>query len=385
MSEAQKYQGALYRPEKEKKGNKNANNGPKKAYIEDAPDAHSSNVAIVDAPPEAPMPPSAAPDFQAQTPVNVFDFYVGSATPNPSTLDLAAPPPASPPSAADSGAVVRFSQLEDGSSAELVQYGTGPVPSAAPKTPAAKERKSKSKKDTPASATKSDKKRKRLHVDTSASPSVDRDLEMTDAPPVLHSGLTGGLQKLMAGTFPPSPDYSGDNVEAAAAAAASPASPLKRAKRAKESKKAAHSESGGFSTALMQMITSTKRPAKKSSGAAKEKKKDKEARPKKQPRKLKDGAAQKLLEYKTPTAAGQLVVYAAGEGPAPEDLAGMLLGLVSKGPESDRGVSMNKALKRYHRMRAAGGEGESRGAEEKELWKSLRMRRNDRGEIVLFF
>lgn len=391
ISEAQKYQGALYRPEKEKKG-KNNNNGARKAYIEDAPevDGHNSHIAIVDAPPEAPMPPSAAPDYQE--PVNVFDFYVGAETPNPSTINLAAieqrrledaaPPTPSPAYANGSGAVVRFSQIEDEGSEELVQYGSGPVPTDV-RTPAPKERKSKSKDKGVTSASKSDKKRKRLHVDTSATSSVDRDLEMTDAPPVLHSGLTGGLQKMMArdGAFPPSPDYSGDNVEA------SPGSPLKRSKRTKETKK--HHSEGGFSNAIMQMITTTKKTSRKSSKEHKDKKERKhdEDRPRKQSRTKRRDADQKMIEYKSSADAsqdpGQMVVFKASDGP--EELAGMLLGFVSKGPGSERGVSMNKALKRYHRMRASSGLGAGKGAEEKELWKSLRMRKNDRGEIVLFF
>lgn len=389
ISEAQKYQGALYRPEKEKKG-KNNNNGARKAYIEDAPEVedHNSHLAIVDAPPEAPMPPSAAPDYQE--PVNVFDFYVGAETPNPSTINLAAveqrrledaaPPTPSPAYANGSGAVVRFSQIEDGGSEELVQYGSGPVPTDV-RTPAPKERKSKSKDKGLSSASKSDKKRKRLHVDTSATSSVDRDLEMTDAPPVLHSGLTGGLQKMMAreGAFPPSPDYSGDNVEA------SPGSPIKRSKRTKETKK----HEGGFSNAIMQMITTTKKTSRKSSKDHKEKKErmHDEDRPRKQSRTKRRDADQKMIEYKSSADAsqdpGQMVVFKASDGS--EELAGMLLGFVSKGPGSERGVSMNKALKRYHRMRANSGLGAGKGAEEKELWKSLRMRKNDRGEIVLFF
>ncbi|KFY30390.1 hypothetical protein V494_08167 [Pseudogymnoascus sp. VKM F-4513 (FW-928)] len=389
ISEAQKYQGALYRPEKEKKG-KNNNNGPKKAYIEDAPetDSHNTHIAIVDAPPEAPMPPSAAPDFEQQDPVNVFDFYVGAETPNPSTIHLAsveqrrleeAPPTPSPAYANGSGAVVRFSQVEDDNSEALVQYGSGPVPTDL-RTPAPKERKSKKDKGLN-SVSKSDKKRKRLHVDTSADSSVDRDLEMTDAPPVLHSGLTGGLQKMMAreGAFPPSPDYSGDNVEA------SPGSPLKRSKRTKETKK--HHNEGGFSTAIMQMITTTRKTSRKSSKEHKERKERKhdEDRPRKQSRTKRRDADQKMIEYKSADASqdpGQMVVFKPSEGS--DELAGMLLGFVSKGPESERGVSMNKALKRYHRMRASSG-GNGKVAEEKELWKSLRMRKNDRGEIVLFF
>jgi cell growth-regulating nucleolar protein len=45
---------------------------------------------------------------------------------------------------------------------------------------------------------------------------------------------------------------------------------------------------------------------------------------------------------------------------------------------------MNKALKRYHRERTASGDGLGKLTEEKELWRSLRLRKNERGEIVLF-
>lgn len=350
-----------------------------------------SQITIVEPPPpEAPTPPSAVP--------NVFDFYVGSETPNPSTINLAAQSgrlllsasaaadPHSPsPTTSGPGALVRFSQLENGSTEELVQYGTGPVP-ADFRTPAPKERKSKPKdKDASSSAVKSDKKRKRLHVDTSASPSEDRDLEMTDAPALLHSGLTGGLQKMMTrgDGFPPSPDYSGDNhVEQ------SPGSPVKRSKRVKERK-----HEVGLGTAIMQMITTTKKPTRKSSGSKEKKttrkddKDDDDERPRKQHRKSKRReSGPKMIEYKPSAQDGSqtVVVYKGGEGAA--DLPALLLGFVDKGPASERGVSMNKALKRYHRSRAAAGQqGQGRSREEKELWKRLRMRRNEAGEVVLFF
>merc|ERR1712093_492008 len=64
--------------------------------------------------------------------------------------------------------------------------------------------------------------------------------------------------------------------------------------------------------------------------------------------------------------------------------AELLLSFINKGPDSERGVSMNKALKRYHRERAATNTGLGKAVEEKELWRSLRMKKNERGEIVLF-
>ncbi|KAL1979917.1 hypothetical protein VTN96DRAFT_4983 [Rasamsonia emersonii] len=82
--------------------------------------------------------------------------------------------------------------------------------------------------------------------------------------------------------------------------------------------------------------------------------------------------------------------------------ASHFLSLVTKGPESRRGCSVHKALKRFHRAYPSvadsddcdddrRGRGRSRSdkerryEEEKELWRTLRLKRNDRGEVVVFF
>ncbi|KAK3077502.1 hypothetical protein LTS18_010073, partial [Coniosporium uncinatum] len=68
------------------------------------------------------------------------------------------------------------------------------------------------------------------------------------------------------------------------------------------------------------------------------------------------------------------------------EMARHFTSFITKGPESDRGYSMNKALKRWHRERGtSAGEKEGKQEEEKELWKGLRLRRNERGEVVVFF
>jgi cell growth-regulating nucleolar protein len=64
--------------------------------------------------------------------------------------------------------------------------------------------------------------------------------------------------------------------------------------------------------------------------------------------------------------------------------ADLFFDFVDKGPESERGCSMNKALKRFHRERKAAGTDMTKHMEEKELWRSIRLRRNEQGEIVLF-
>ncbi|TVY26074.1 UPF0743 protein [Lachnellula hyalina] len=386
ISEAQKYQGALYRPDKERKNKQSHHNNsravvPHKAYVEDADDEyhHNSHIVIVDPPmPEAPEPPSAAPGFEFNSdPVNVFDFLV-DATPNTSRLELPAPEPMNlieeaPEENNNQGLVkVRFEDAGHNIS-ELVEYGSGPIPTEEFKTPAPKaerdrERRREKKEREHTSKDKKDKKRKRLHVDTrDLSPRGETDEVMTDAPPVLHSGLTGGLNRLLSrpSVFPPSPDYSGGDV-----ADASPGSPLKKTKHSKRGR----SRVDTISSNLMSLIST--RPSREHSS---------EERPKRKHRRHREASERpKMIEYHPrdedravqDDPAAEMVVY--------KPRADLLLSYINKGPDSERGVSMNKALKRYHRDRNAVGVGLSKGEEEKELWRSLRMKRNDRGEIVLF-
>ena len=65
--------------------------------------------------------------------------------------------------------------------------------------------------------------------------------------------------------------------------------------------------------------------------------------------------------------------------------AELFLSFVTKGPESESGCSVNKALKRYHRERGDMGLGLGKAEEEKELWRAVRLRRNERGEVVVMF
>ena len=379
ISEAQKYQGALYRPEKEKKNKQNTSKAlvPHKAYVEDDIEdyGHNSHITIVDPPlPEAPSPPSAAPGFTMEQDVNVFDFLVDSETPNASRLELSAPEPMNmiedtPRQNTDRELVrVRFNEKAEESVSDLIEYGSGPVPTTTYQTPAPKaerERKKERKDREQSRDEKKDKKRKRLHVDTRDLSPKEGDEIMTDAPPVLHSGLTGGLNRLLSrpSMFPPSPDYSGD------AGDASPGSPLKKTK---------HSRRGRVDTIsnnLMAMI-STRTSSREHS----------EDRPRRKHRKHRERSerpAQKMLEDKpmdgeviSEDSQNQMVVF--------QPRAELLLSFINKGPESERGMSMNKALKRYHRERDAAGMELSRAEEEKELWRSLRMKKNERGEIVLF-
>ncbi|TVY43160.1 UPF0743 protein [Lachnellula occidentalis] len=384
ISEAQKYQGALYRPDKEKKNKQSHHNNsravvPHKAYVEDGEDEyhHNSHIVIVDPPmPEAPEPPSAAPGFEFDPdPVNVFDFLV-DATPNASRLELPAPEPMNlieeAPEENNNQDLVRVRFEDAGHSvSELVEYGNGPIPTEEIRTPAPKadrERRRERKERDHTSKDKKDKKRKRLHVDTrDLSPRGEADEVMTDAPPVLHSGLTGGLNRLLSrpSVFPPSPDYSG-----ADGADASPGSPLKKTKHSKRGR----SRVDTISSNLLSLISA--RPSREHSS---------EERPKRKHRRHRETSERpKMIEYHPGNEVGAVQDDPAAQMVVYKPRADLLLSYINKGPDSERGVSMNKALKRYHRDRNAVGVGLSKGEEEKELWRSLRMKRNDRGEIVLF-
>ncbi|KAG9235090.1 hypothetical protein BJ875DRAFT_375029 [Amylocarpus encephaloides] len=387
ISEAQKYQGALYRPEKEKKNKQNTSQAlvPHKPYVEDIADDeyhHDSHIVIVEPPmPEAPEPPSAAPGFTPSfDPVNVFDFLVDSETPNASRNELPAPEPMmmiedTAEENQDRELLrVHFEdyQVQGESTTDLVEYRNGPVPTAyetpAPKAERERERRKDKKDRELTKEEKKDKKRKRLHVETRDLSPLEGDEEMTDAPPVLHSGLTGGLNRLLSrpSVFPPSPDYSGGD-----AGDASPGSPIKKTKH---SKKRGRSRVDTISNNLRSLITARREHSS-------------EERPKRKHRKHRGASARpvrnnKMIEYKPLHENSdiqddsQVVLY--------KPRSELLLSFINKGPESERGMSMHKALKRYHRERNATGNSLTKGEEEKELWRSLRMKRNDRGEIVLF-
>ncbi|KAK1994671.1 LYAR-type C2HC zinc finger protein [Colletotrichum falcatum] len=380
MSEAQKYQGALYKEKNSHSNKKNKTNNhqpqtasvhqygamAQHAYVEEVPDAEFESFPYeasdngnspAELLPEAPTPPSAN-----EGNVNVFDFLDPSATPNASTLGAKETNEETQlvPYEFDAEAYLD----DDGAMIDedrhaLVQYGAGPIHMGY-ETPAPKHE--RRRKD---GSEKKDKKRKRLHVDT--------DQMMIDAPPTLaHSGLTGGLKTLMRPVFPPSPDYSGGDV-----ADPSPPSPLKKTKSSKQKKE------GGISNNLLGLLsmnstkTKTKTKKRKVSSSTKKHSRHHRSDAEKPP---------KLIEYRPGSrdskkgedngGEGQMIVY--------RPRADLFLSFVNKGPESERGCSMNKALKRFHRERAESEDSLGKLSEEKELWRSLRLRRNDRGEIVLF-
>ncbi|KAI5301018.1 hypothetical protein KEM56_002040 [Ascosphaera pollenicola] len=82
--------------------------------------------------------------------------------------------------------------------------------------------------------------------------------------------------------------------------------------------------------------------------------------------------------------------------PASADKVERFMKLIKKNGQSDTGISVHKALKKYHKKLEVTDEKHGKGREklkkvlqeqrkleEEALWKSLRLKKNDRGEIVL--
>ncbi|KAI9788337.1 MAG: hypothetical protein M1835_002325 [Candelina submexicana] len=415
---------------------------PRKAYVEDAPDCEGGNVAIVDAPPHAPSPPPAAPPAQEQAAlpaVNVFDFLVTEDTPNASRTTLAPEDSQlvtkeqmrmkenapgifeSEESYRENGVDVRYDDYDydyDNRSFRTAHdnysdlhayedqgysYGADPVRTnyhhdrqaylpPAPRRETEhikiKEKVSKeSRREKESKEHKKDKKRKRHPVEeldlsgSRPSSKLQADLLMEDAPPVLlHSGLTGGLNRLLSKSdFPLSPDYSG-----ADGGGASPNSPLKRSKHASTAIKTKAKDKNHITT-----LVKTRKPSSSSQETETEHRPRKHHRHHHHHRSHRSASPPhhkqlKAIEYPQPSSTtsaqngdnSALILY--------RSRAELFMSFINKGPDSEKGLSVNKALKRYHRERGEKGVGLGKGEEEKELWKELRMKRNDRGEIVLF-
>ena len=368
---------------------------PRKAYIEDAPDEDTGHaIALVDAPPAAPSPPSAVPPTQKQS-INVFDFLVSADTPNASKTSLEITKESVKESTKlveqTSAVFARSSQhtglgIDDEAYEKRgFMYGTDPVPVAKgePKveffTPAPKSmHKHNPSTDSFYNLEDSerrftDKKRKRVNVEeqelvSTRKPNQEADYIMDDAPPaILHSGLTGGLGRLLTKSkFEPMSDISNGDHD--------PPSPVKRTIKAPAKEKDRGRKAGSV------LVKVRKRRSSDESRPRKQRRSHQESdrhsqhshhdRPKRKaieyhPQPHVDGSQQQLVLYKT--------------------RAELFTSFVTKGPDSEQGYSLHKALKRYHRERGEEGLGLEKADEEKELFKALRLKRNDRGEIVVFF
>lgn len=418
ISEAQKYQGHLYK-DKSAKGNKQQNQQdnkrkstndsssmvPRGAYVEDAPEGDDMNtVAVIDVPPRAPTPPP-APD--ALENINVFDFLVSDATPKGAVQ------------APEERRRIEHttphgdSQYSQGYSQQGWSYGNAPVETSCQRwdsynnltadsqetqagslmpppnsyvTPAPKEQRKKDRK-----AEKStDKKRKRnveeLDLSSAKRPqSRDEDMEVdvpTTTKRILHTGLTGGLTRLVT-----DPEFYDDRIDAGP----TPISPIKRRKEGRSERETTKKASHGSS----KVSASTKHSHRERDGRSRSPERERRHRrshhrrsaslssveDRRSKRAPPRGQEQRALEYPLdrpssvqPTANNQLM--------GPNDRADHFLSFITKGPESERGCSIHKVLKRWHRERDV--RGEEREEEDKELWRGLRLRRNSRGEIVVF-
>ncbi|KAJ5457764.1 hypothetical protein N7475_009152 [Penicillium sp. IBT 31633x] len=483
MSEAQKYQGALYKEKPQKNQKKGQNNqkqnqkqNPNGRHQQPRVDDGSDGEALKNAPPPpAPTPPPAgevrtpaAAPVDNNKPVNVFDFLVTEDTPNASKVSLAEPKeqmkmktnaksvfePSNSltrvetnPNTDDEGKNYDVAYEENGFS-----YGAGEIPrSDVPPnvstefvTPAAKKKERRREEKAP--GTVSEKKRKRGQAEVLSTPREAADTPMMDAPssiinnagtPMLkHSGLTGGLNRMMR-----SPSVDGDDSpETNRRAYQDASSPIKRSRRnGKEANGngdglgismknragrlvssmfggSSVSSTNGANTEHAPKSTVRARRGSSSSGdgqleVRKQKKShrsraddhDESRKSKRKSSNPTEGdRPSRRLKHADDRRGSvddshghQVTVYKQSRPPARTDediqreLAHHFLSLVAK--DSERGCSMNKALKRFHRELSDEYDGgrdradrERRLDDEKDLWRALRLRRNDRGEIVVF-
>ena len=399
MSEDQKYQGALYKEKPAKQAKKSvkiseppSHKTPRKAYIEDAQDEDAGKaVSLVNAPPPAPSPPSVAPPAQSQS-INVFDFLVSSGTPNASKTALEVTQESTTVVKQSSSVLSKDNKIaglgidSDAYERNGFMYGSEPVPvvkerhkveyfTPAPKSGHRHNPSTESLYNLEDSERRStDKKRKRALAEESeftTARDLGREMDhiMADAPPaILHSGLTGGLGRLLTKSkFEPREEFSNGDRE--------PPSPVKRTIKPAPKEKDRSRKTGSVLVKVRKRRSSD------------------ESRPRKQHRSHlesdrhsqhthHDRPKRKAIEYhaqpaRTDESQKQLVLY--------KTRAELFTSFVTKGPDSEQGYSLHKALKRYHRERGDEGLGLDKIDEEKELFKALRLKKNDRGEIVVFF
>lgn len=345
----------------------------------------TSSLAIVDAPPEAPSPPPA--------PVNVFDFLVNGHGDDEWESDEDDMHPEFAPHLSANG----------------YEYGSHPVPAGFDRYQSIPDLKEAAGSDgdfiTPAprrshtrnlstdsTNQKKSAKRKRGHPeDLDMSKIHTKDVVMTDVPS-MHSGLTGGINRLMTQRhgLPPSPEDSPD----------SPKSPIKRSRREgkekKERRKSSDSEKVDRKRTKHEKDSKTPKPSKTSSkqpaptSATKIRRSFFSSSGAITRRAASPSHAQspirkktKAIEYPSQngTENGQddsMALVRISHAPTTKPVASFL-DCLAKGTDSEEGVSVWKALKRWRRD--AGGS-ESRDGE-KELWKGIKIRMNDRGELII--
>ncbi|KAF5865462.1 hypothetical protein ETB97_003720 [Aspergillus alliaceus] len=481
MTEAQKYEGALYKPKQTKNQRKGKNdsrqnakpatNGHRAPYVEDAPESDKSkeNVSALPAAPTPPLNGSEKTSGPAQgnpKGVNVFDFLVADKTPNASKVSLTHPKEQmqmvdhAPSVFETSKALAHYETGEDEDKQYDLpyeengySYGAGPIPPSVYQrnvpnasmefmTPAPKKKKDRSRK-AEESAITSEKKRKRHNedqemedVDTPIMEAPSSVLNHPGTPMLNHSGLTGGLSRMLRS---PSVEAENDHADHPRRRYQDPSSPIKRTRRDErdgvdaglgismknraerlvssmfggpaisESSKNSHESSKELSRSRHRgssddgdvEVRRSKKAHRVASDSQKSKRKSSAQMDGRPSRRLKQIEYAEGSRSTSPRGddGRQVVVY--GQPNIPSDLQRQMgahfLSLVTKGPESQRGFSVNKVLKRFHRdftdefdddrgreQGRSRADHEQRTEDEKDLWRTLRIKRNDRGEIVLF-
>ncbi|EHL02085.1 hypothetical protein M7I_2040 [Glarea lozoyensis 74030] len=255
-----------------------------------------TQLAVVEAPPpEAPSPPSAAPGYgMSPDPVNVFDFLVTSETPNGSRNELPAPEP-----------MVMIEDVPDESrDRELVRVHFEDYQDVDQSVTDLVQYGSapiQSQFETPAPKGERERERRRERK--------DRDLTREEKKDKKRKRLHVETRDL-------SPKHDEEMTDAPP--------PVEEDEKLQETTRREHSS---------------------------------EERPKRKHRKHREASARpskaKMIEYKPMHENAdikddsQVVLY--------KPRSEILLDFVNKGPDSERGMSMHKALKRYHRERTASG------------------------------
>ena len=287
----------------------------------------------------------------------------------------------------------------------------------------------------------SEKKRKRDTDVLSDTPMTDVQLVRTEVntPAVAHSGLTGGLGRMMTNDheeilYARSPDRDRErgrderDRSRRTEKREDPASPLKRSRHSRDDNglgisikgravKALSAVGGAFVASGGSEVSKTRRRASSSDhgqrgsherdGERRESKKHKvhrhngTSRDNIQPRSKRRGSNAspdsqrhklKAIEYKKHDDSVSDSDYEDRNGNAKMVVFGAEAKLQKRcevflsnipGDEVGKGYSVHKALKRWHKQCDTGRSG--RGDEEGDLWRGLRLRRNDRGEVVIFF
>ena len=406
---------------------------PRNAFVDEALDSHSGAVAIVDAPPRAPTPPPAARSLPPVN-VNVFDFMVSETAHNAEEDENKMIADDDEWQDEDAPMEEMYDnhdrlqrEFEDKMQAAYHSqhqyekdgfvYGEDPIepsyrhwestvdllappPAYDLKTPAPKAlgeaRQSKAQNGTSKKST--DKKRKRAQVEDldltlarhGPEDEVMRDADGLPTPAMLHSGLTGVLSKMLSrgDNVPESPDY-----------AKTPISPMKRTKHAlinrqdklngngvaREKERGRDpepkSKKGQAPPPSKHEIVRVRKSRKKRESPERERERERVGAP---PggwvRRRRSSSETREPHSKKPQL--KAIEYRPGSVSSEEvSMADMFISLIGKGPESDRGISLHKCLKRWRAEVAGTTSVASEG--EKDLWRALRLRRNERGEIVL--